>query len=113
MLTTQRITRLASTGAYDRLLEDVLANGRPLAAPARARLRSNPTLLPVIALSLAVIRVAELAYREDRELRRLVTMLQDRVGAHSLSVDASPLACSLVQRAHREVERLNPRAHAA
>lgn len=113
MLTSHRIIRLATAGAWDRLLDDVLANGRPLAASDRARLMAEFDVLPVIAMAMAVMRVAELAYRPDRNLMRLVDMLRRRVFEDHALVAASPTATDLVERALAEVARRHPQSTAA
>lgn len=62
MLSMPRLVRLAETDQYDRLLDEILRNGRPL--PLAARLRfSAPDTIAVSALSLALSRMTELTHR--------------------------------------------------
>lgn len=77
MLTTNRIDRLVSGGDYDRLLSDVLHNGR--ATPLAIRLRlSEAATLPAAALGLALQRLIELTFVLGEESELLVAALLDR-----------------------------------
>lgn len=60
MLTPGRIEMLVDRGAHDRLIEEVLANGRPLPLSARLRL-SDPGWAETVALGLASRRIGEFA----------------------------------------------------
>lgn len=60
MLTPRRIEMLVERGDHARLIEDVLANGRPLPLSARLRL-CDPDWAEVVALGLASRRLAEFA----------------------------------------------------
>jgi len=62
MLSMPRLVRLAESDQYDRLLEEVLRNGRPLPLAARLRL-SAAGALAVSAISLALSRMTELTHR--------------------------------------------------
>lgn len=62
MLSMPRLVRLAEQGQYDRLLDEILRNGRPLPLAARLRL-SGPGAIAVSAISLALSRMTELTHR--------------------------------------------------
>lgn len=62
MLNLPRIARLAVAGDFERMLEEVCRNGRPLPLPVRLRL-SEPAGLPAAAAGLALQRVTQLTYR--------------------------------------------------
>lgn len=62
MLSMPRLVRLAESGQFDRLLDEILRNGRPLPLAARLRL-SSPGALAVSAISLALSRMTELTHR--------------------------------------------------
>ena len=62
MISFPRLARLAEAADYDRLLDEVTRNGRPLPLGIRMRL-SEPESLPSAALGLALRRVVQLTYR--------------------------------------------------
>lgn len=62
MLNLPRLARLAVAGDFDRMLEEVSRNGRPLSLQVRLRL-SEPDALTSAALGLALQRVVQLTYR--------------------------------------------------
>lgn len=62
MLNLPRIARLSVAGDFERMLEEVSRNGRPLPLPVRLRL-SEPAGLPAAAAGLALQRITQLTYR--------------------------------------------------
>ncbi|MBL8746856.1 MAG: hypothetical protein JNK58_10930 [Phycisphaerae bacterium] len=62
MLNLPRIARLSVAGDFERMLEEVTRNGRPLPLPVRLRL-SEPAGLPAAAAGLALQRITQLTYR--------------------------------------------------
>ncbi len=82
MLTLTRLERLALTNQHDRLLQEVLRNGRPLPLAARVRL-SQPQALAPAAIGFALQRALELRHRPGpvaRNLAARLLMLQDEDG---------------------------------
>lgn len=77
MLTTNRIDRLVSGGDYDRLMADVLNNGRTIPLAVKLRLSEESTL-PAAALGLALQRLVELTFVPGEESELLVAALLDR-----------------------------------
>lgn len=78
MISQAQILRLVNTAHHARLLQRVLQNGRPCSARIRRRL-SDPGLLPVASLALAIQRYIELSYDSrseegDRLVARLLAM---------------------------------------
>lgn len=83
MLNLPRLARLAETGEFDRLINDVARNGRPLPLGVRLRL-SEAGSLPAAALGLALQRVVQLTYRPNHVsclLVRLLLAQRDQAGA--------------------------------
>lgn len=77
MVTPHRLVSLANAGHFERLIEEVLENGRPL--PLRARLRlTEPESLAGSALGLALQRLVELLRAPDERVRRLLDNLLER-----------------------------------
>jgi len=82
MLTLSRLERLALTNQHDRLLQDVLRNGRPMPLAARVRL-SQPEALAPAAVGFALQRALELQHRPGAIARNLairLLILQDDQG---------------------------------
>ena len=77
MLTTNRIDRLVSSGDFDRLLNDVLSNGRTPPLAVKLRL-SDPATLPAAAMGLALQRLVELTFVPGEESELLVAALLER-----------------------------------
>ncbi len=74
MLALPRIAKLSLAGDHDRLLNDILHNGRPVPLAARIRLSASEAVRPA-ALGLALRRIAELTYRPVDEAAAIVTAL--------------------------------------
>lgn len=74
MLALPRIAKLSIAGDHDRLLNDILHNGRPVPLAARIRLSAPETLRPA-ALGLALRRIAELTYRPFDDAAPIATAL--------------------------------------
>lgn len=74
MLSMPRLVRLAESGQFDRLLDEILRNGRPLPLAARLRL-SSPGSLAASAISLALSRMTELTHRPTAGAQFLADML--------------------------------------
>lgn len=68
MITAHRIERLLDAGFHDRLLTEVLQNGRELPLAARLRLSAPEALVPAAA-GLALQRLSELTHRPGRTAR--------------------------------------------
>lgn len=82
MLNLPRIARLAVAAEFERMLEEVCRNGRPLPLPVRLRL-SEPAGLPAAAAGLALQRVTQLTYRPTPvsiSLARALVSLRDESG---------------------------------
>ena len=75
MLSPNRLERLAANGEYDRLLADVLRNGRSIPLAARLRLCEA---LPAAALGLALQRLLELTRRPTGAVCALAADLLDQ-----------------------------------
>lgn len=78
MISQAQILRLVRTHQFARLVERVLANGRPCSVGVRRRLLSEP-IVPAAGLALAVQRYLELNYfgrslEGDRLIRRLIAL---------------------------------------
>lgn len=76
MITAHRIGRLLDAGAHDRLLVEVLRNGREAPLAARLRLSAVDALGPV-ATGLALRRLAELTHRPCRAAQEHAAALLD------------------------------------
>jgi len=74
MLALPRIAKLSNARDDDRLLNDILHNGRPVPLSARIRL-SAPETVRATALGLALRRIAELTYRPVDEAAAIATAL--------------------------------------
>lgn len=76
MISLPRLARLAEAREFDRLLDEVARNGRPLPLPVRLRL-SQPDSLPAAATGLALQRVVQLTYRPSALIALLARTLLD------------------------------------
>ncbi len=82
MLNLPRIARLSVAGDFERMLEEVCRNGRPLPLPVRLRL-SEPAGLSAAAAGLALQRIIQLTYRPTPVsigLARTLVVLRDEDG---------------------------------
>lgn len=77
MLTTNRIDRMVSGGDFDRLLNDILSNGRGTPIAVKLRLSEAETL-PAAAMGLALQRLVELTFVPGEESHLLVAALLDK-----------------------------------
>lgn len=77
MISLPRMVKQAGEGQFDRILEDVLRNGRQIPLQARMRLEGADTL-PAAALGLALQRVTELTYRPSDAALTLLERLLNR-----------------------------------
>ncbi len=94
MLNQFRIARLVQAEEFDRLLNEVLMNARPVPLSARLRLSEPGAALASSALGLALRRVTELSWRPEppaAELAERLLRLQDSHGGFG-SVAASACA---------------------
>ncbi|MCB9838273.1 MAG: hypothetical protein H6813_02950 [Phycisphaeraceae bacterium] len=113
MLSMPRLVRLAESGQYDRLLEEVLRNGRPLPLAARLRL-SNPGMIEASAISLALSRVTELTHRPtsgalDLALRLLDRQLDDgSFGSPAVTASAVEAIIALLEQDRFVIPGLEP-----
>lgn len=74
MLSPFRVARLVAAGEYDRLLNELLMNARPLSLAARLRLSEAGTLPPA-ALGLTLKRLTELSWRPEPPVEHVGTQL--------------------------------------
>jgi hypothetical protein len=74
MISLPRIARLAEAREFDRLLDEVVRNGRPLPLAIRLRL-SDPEALPAAAVGFALQRVVQLTYKPTPLSAMLARML--------------------------------------
>jgi len=82
MLTSHRIERLIDAGQLGPLVDEILANGRPIELPLHIRL-ADPEGLTAVALGLALSRVSEITFACSPFARQLVyrlARLQDDQG---------------------------------
>ncbi len=105
MISLPRITRLAAAQRFDVLLDEVLANGRPLPLALRLRLASDPETLPAIALALGLQRFLELTLGPTPQATALARALLDRrrpggSGFGDAAANAAALAALLALREH-------------
>lgn len=77
MISLPRMVKQADEGQFERMLDDVLRNGRPLSLAVRMKLQAPGSLAPA-ALALALQRVTELTYRPSDTAVGLLRMLLDR-----------------------------------
>lgn len=77
MINLPKLVRMASEGEHERMLDEVIRNGRPLPLNVRLRLQDRETL-PAAALGLALSRVTELTYRPSDIACTLVVLLLER-----------------------------------
>ncbi|TVQ58959.1 MAG: hypothetical protein EA379_12315 [Phycisphaerales bacterium] len=78
MVTPSRLVALAKAGAHERLLDEVLANGRPLPLAARMRL-CDAHSLPAASIGLGLQRVLELIPTPGAHARALLgALLEER-----------------------------------
>lgn len=80
MISIPRLTKLAAEASYERLMDEVTRNGRPLPLAVRLRLTDPGSLAPA-ALGLALQRVVELTYRPTPASRDLLARLLGHQGA--------------------------------
>lgn len=98
MLSMPRLVRLAETGQYDRLLDEVLRNGRPLPLEARLRMTSSGALA-ASAISLALSRMTELTHRPTTGAKLLagkLLSLQDPDGSFGSPAVTASVTESLI-----------------
>lgn len=74
MISLPRLARLAESREFDRLLDEVIRNGRPLPLAIRLRL-CDPEALPAAAVGLALQRVVQLTYKPTPLSAMLARML--------------------------------------
>ncbi|MFM9959436.1 MAG: hypothetical protein ACKVZJ_15375 [Phycisphaerales bacterium] len=95
MLSPFRVARLVAGEEFDRLLNEVLMNGRPVSLGVRLRL-STPESLPGCALGLALRRLTELTWRAEPpalELAdRLLALQRDDGSFGSVAASACAVA---------------------
>lgn len=104
MLSVNRIQRSLAVGAHERLLEEILANGRRVALPLRMRL-AEPASLRTVVLGLSLQRVVELTFGEEPLATILVRDLlasQNWDGSFG-SVAATAVALRALTMARRHV----------
>ncbi|MBL0928420.1 MAG: hypothetical protein IBJ11_12345 [Phycisphaerales bacterium] len=77
MLVASRIERLVAAGEFERLVDEVLRNGRPATLAARLRLTSSEAVEPA-ALGLGLARLVEVNYRPGSAECALARGLVDR-----------------------------------
>lgn len=77
MISLPKLVRMASEGEYERMLDEVVRNGRPLPLAVRLRLEQSETL-PAAALGLALTRITELTYRPSDVACTLAALLIER-----------------------------------
>jgi hypothetical protein len=94
MLNLPRLSRLVESGEFERILEEVSRNGRPLPIGVRLRL-SEPAGLPPSAMGLALQRVCELTYRPTPLAVALARGILDRQDAGGLFGTLSATAVAL------------------
>lgn len=94
MLSQFRVARLASAEEFDRLLNEVLMNGRPLPLSARLRL-SAPGCLAASALGLALARLSELTWRPEPPAAELAERLLERQSSLGDFGSIPATACAL------------------
>jgi hypothetical protein len=103
MLSPATLERLIEHADWERLLGEVLRNGRPLPLEARMRLLDSDAAAPA-ALGLALQRMIELSYapgaRERRALERLLAMQRADGGFGSPAATASAAAGLIAFQEH-------------
>lgn len=77
MISIPKIIRLVAAGQDERLLDEVVRNGRSMPLAVRMRL-SEPGVLPAAAAGLALQRVCELTYRPTEASIALMRRVLDR-----------------------------------
>ncbi len=98
MLNLPRLARLAVAGDFERILEEVTRNGKPLPLPVRLRL-SESRGLPAAALGLALQRVTQLTYRPTPvaiSLARGIVALADPSGLFGTIAATAPALAGLL-----------------
>jgi len=103
MLSPAVLERLISAEDWERLLSEVLRNGRPLPVGARLRLLGGDSAAPA-SLGLALQRMIELSYapgrREQRALERLLALQGQDGGFGSPAATASACAGLIAFQEH-------------
>lgn len=94
MLSQFRVARLASAEEFDRLLNEVLMNGRPVPLSARLRLSAPGSLAPS-ALGLALARLSELTWRPEPPAADLAEALLERQSPSGEFGSIASTACAL------------------
>jgi len=100
MISTAQIQRMVQTGAFSRLVERILANGRCQSGPARRRL-AEPSSAAAAGIGLALQRLCELTYGPSEAAAGLAERLlglQRRDGLFGAGADASVAASAVALR---------------
>lgn len=114
MINIPRLSHLADTQRFDRMLDEVARNGRPLPLAVRLRL-SHAQCLPGAALGLALQRVCELTYRPtEASIRLLEGLLEARrddgsFGPAAATAVALAALCAVVHQLDALPGRASPR----
>ncbi|MFG0329169.1 MAG: hypothetical protein ACF8PN_04650 [Phycisphaerales bacterium] len=89
MVGLNRIERLVSAAHFHQLLDDIVANGRPVGMPVKVRL-SDPSGQPAASIGLGLQRAAELTWRLSPAVENLVDRLLESRNASSSSAASDP-----------------------
>lgn len=115
MISLNRIQRLVAAELYAPLLEEVIANGRPVSLPARMRL-SEPRGLPAAAIGLGLQRAIELTYGGAPVVRalleRLLKLQRDDGSFGSTAATAVAIESALRARAGWWLSEMAPKLDA-
>jgi hypothetical protein len=115
MISTAQIQRMVQTGAFSRLVERILANGRCQSDPARRRL-AEPSAAAAAGIGLALQRLCELTYGPSEAAAGLAERLLGLQGPDGLfgsGPDASIAASAVALRGLLDWRRQREDARAA